>query len=168
MQTENQPSKPDPAAKQETGEGCSGATCSASLLACDSEDSKRQIINRLQPYQKAIVRGAISKDITLCASCFAKVKRDWADNDADPRDDKYMANYWKHIARIRHESLDAWADGEWRKALEHATELFEDIERDLVNHQDEAEKWLRAYGHLCMPNVKVSREAGEKGATNAE
>lgn len=63
-----------------------------------------------------------------------------------------MANYWKHIARVRHESLDAWADGEWRKALEHATELFDDIAQDTVNHQDEAEKWLRAYGHLCMTN----------------
>jgi hypothetical protein len=29
MQTKNQPSKPETVAQQETGEGCSGATCSA-------------------------------------------------------------------------------------------------------------------------------------------
>lgn len=32
MQSENQPSKPKPVAKQETGEGCLGATCSGFLI----------------------------------------------------------------------------------------------------------------------------------------
>jgi hypothetical protein len=34
MHTENQSSKPNPEPKQETGEGCSGATCSASSCEC--------------------------------------------------------------------------------------------------------------------------------------
>jgi transposase-like protein len=34
MQTENDTSKPEPELKQETGEGCSGATCSASFPLC--------------------------------------------------------------------------------------------------------------------------------------
>lgn len=58
------------------------------------------------------------------------------------------------------EALNAMADGEhlaekccneikadMKQALEHACELFGEIERDEVNHQDEAGKWLRAYGH---------------------
>ena len=40
-----------------------------------------------------------------------------------------------------------------RKALKDATELLEEIMNDEVNHQDEAEKWLRAYGAICPANT---------------
>jgi uncharacterized coiled-coil protein SlyX len=40
-----------------------------------------------------------------------------------------------------------------REALKDATELLEEIMNDEVNHQDEAEKWLRAYGEICPANA---------------
>lgn len=38
------------------------------------------------------------------------------------------------------------SSGKQAVALRDAEELFGEIMRDEVNHQDEAEKWLRAYG----------------------
>jgi hypothetical protein len=38
------------------------------------------------------------------------------------------------------------SSGKQAVALRDAQELFGEIMRDEVNHQDEAEKWLRAYG----------------------
>ncbi len=35
-----------------------------------------------------------------------------------------------------------------QRAMNDAIELMREIMRDEVNHQDEAEKWLRAYQHL--------------------
>lgn len=42
-----------------------------------------------------------------------------------------------------------------REALKDATELLEEIMSDEVNHQDEAEKWLRAYGEICPANARA-------------
>jgi len=46
-----------------------------------------------------------------------------------------------------------------RLALKDATELFGEIMRDEVNHQDEAEKWLRAYGEICPANAGCTASA---------
>jgi len=47
---------------------------------------------------------------------------------------------------------------EAQAALDDAAELLAEIMRDEVNHQDEAEKWLRAYApqHLFPENADVA------------
>lgn len=52
------------------------------------------------------------------------------------------------------------------EALNDAAELLAEIMRDEVNHQDEAEKWLRAYApqHLFPENADVRRDDGERPA----
>lgn len=39
------------------------------------------------------------------------------------------------------------------EALNDAAELLAEIMRDEVNHQDEAEKWIRAYAPQYLPNA---------------
>jgi hypothetical protein len=47
-------------------------------------------------------------------------------------------------------------------ALADAAELLAEIMRDEVNHQDEAEKWLRAYAPQHLFPENASMEAREK------
>jgi len=52
----------------------------------------------------------------------------------------------RHVMREKNQEIE-----KLREALWDATELFGEIMRDEVNHQDEAEKWLRAYGNVALP-----------------
>jgi hypothetical protein len=47
------------------------------------------------------------------------------------------------------------------EALNDAAELLAEIMRDEVNHQDEAEKWLRAYAPQYLANSSLSPGNGE-------
>ena len=49
------------------------------------------------------------------------------------------------------------------EALNDAAALLAEIMRDEVNHQDEAEKWLRSYAPQYLADVKAIH--GEKGVT---
>lgn len=53
----------------------------------------------------------------------------------------------RHVMREKNREIERL-----REALRDATELFGEIMRDEVNHQDEAEQWLRAYGEICHEN----------------
>jgi hypothetical protein len=55
----------------------------------------------------------------------------------------------RHVMREKNREIE-----KLRLALKDATELFGEIMRDEVNHQDEAEKWLRAYGEICPENAE--------------
>ena len=57
----------------------------------------------------------------------------------------------RHVMREKNREIE-----KLRVALKDATELFGEIMRDEVNHQDEAEKWLRAYGEICPENPQPS------------
>jgi len=50
------------------------------------------------------------------------------------------------------------------KERDDAAELLAEIMRDEVNHQDESEKWLRAYApqHLFLENASVEQPALNK------
>ena len=54
----------------------------------------------------------------------------------------------RHVMREKNHEIE-----KLREALKDATQLFGEIMRDEVNHQDEAEKWLRAYGEVCPENA---------------
>ena len=48
------------------------------------------------------------------------------------------------------------SSGKQAVALRDAEELFGEIMRDEVNHQDEAEKWLRAYGQNATADLPAT------------
>lgn len=60
----------------------------------------------------------------------------------------------RHVMREKNREIE-----KLRVALKDATELFGEIMRDELNHQDEAEKWLRAYGEICPANAKAHAPA---------
>ncbi len=64
----------------------------------------------------------------------------------------------RHVMREKNREIE-----KLRTALKDATELLGEIMRDEVNHQDESEKWLRAYGEICPANEpSPSVDANEK------
>ena len=55
------------------------------------------------------------------------------------------------------------------EALNDAAELLAEIMRDEVNHQDEAEKWLRAYAPQYLVNDQAHTQKGrERGPENTQ
>ena len=59
----------------------------------------------------------------------------------------------RKLERERNEAHEA------EVALAGVAQLLAEIMRDQVNHQDEAEKWLRAYApqHLSSPNNETTK-----------
>jgi DNA-binding transcriptional MerR regulator len=87
-------------------------------------------------------------DVTTCSQCLES--RKLAD-DAMATLREIKAKYGlgdRHLMREKNREIE-----KLREALKDATELLGEIMRDEVNHQDEAEKWLRAYGEICSNNV---------------
>ena len=75
MQTENQTSKPDPVAKQETGEGCPEATCSASSDTPETDEQVKDVDRYKLPL--TLVRAEFSKNLERSRNRLAELVADY-------------------------------------------------------------------------------------------
>ena len=133
MQSENQPSKPKPVAKQETGEGCLGVSCSAS-----------------DPYEREAAKAAIhtlQRDLARC--------KEECVNLREERDEALRMREWDNraISIARHygheDSTREIEDGRIRPALvlEKAVAVAIDgwVDGNAVTIQlcpEEVEQWV--------------------------
>ncbi len=99
-------------------------------------------------------------DETTCSQCVEwRTLADDALNTLRITREKYGIGD-RHVMREKNREIE-----KLRVALKDATELLGEIMRDEVNHQDEAEKWLRAYGEIGPANAEAIRSADESTPT---